>query len=70
MWCGIAYSSAERRSNLEDRIGRRARFSAYLKESEQGLVIGTRNGKAVAALVAVRDDEELERLVLAHSPRL
>jgi len=48
----------------------KAQFSAYLKESEQGLVIVTRNGKAVAALLAVRDDDELERLVLAHSPRL
>ncbi|HEY4591828.1 MAG TPA: type II toxin-antitoxin system Phd/YefM family antitoxin [Thermoanaerobaculia bacterium] len=48
----------------------KAQFSAYLKESEQGLVIVTRNGRAVAALLAVRDDEELERLVLAHSPRL
>jgi len=33
-------------------------------------VVVTRNGRAVAALLAVRDDEELERLVLAHSPRL
>ena len=48
----------------------KAQFSAYLKESEQGLVIVTRNGRAVAALLAVRDDEELERLVLAHSRRL
>jgi prevent-host-death family protein len=48
----------------------KAQFSAYLKESEQGLVIVTRNGRPVAALLAVRDDEELERLVLAHSPRL
>ncbi len=48
----------------------KAQFSAYLKESEQGLVVVTRNGKAVAALLAVRDDEELERLVLAHSVRL
>lgn len=48
----------------------KAQFSAYLKESEEGLVIVTRNGKPVAALLAVRDDEELERLVLAHSARL
>jgi prevent-host-death family protein len=48
----------------------KAQFSAYLKESEQGAVIVTRNGKPVAALLAVRDDDELERLVLAHSPRL
>lgn len=48
----------------------KAQFSAYLKESEQGLVIVTRNGKPVAALLAVRDEEELEGLVLAHSPRV
>ena len=48
----------------------RARFSAYLKESEQGVVIVTRNVRPVAALLAVQDEEEIERLVLAHSPRL
>jgi prevent-host-death family protein len=48
----------------------KAQFSAYLKESEHGLVIVTRNGKPVAALLGVREDEDLERLVLAHSPRL
>jgi prevent-host-death family protein len=48
----------------------KAKFSAYLKESEQGVVIVTRNGRPVAALLAVRDEEELERLILAHSPRL
>ena len=47
----------------------KARLSAYLKESEEGPVIVTRNGKAVAVLLAVADDEELERLVLAHSPK-
>src|SRR5262249_20538671 len=48
----------------------KAQFSAFLKESEQGPVIVTRNGRAVAALLAVHDDDEVERLVLAHSPRL
>src|SRR5215468_4257258 len=47
----------------------KARLSAYLNESKEGPVIVTRNGKAVAALVAVTDDDELERLVLAHSPK-
>ena len=47
----------------------KARLSAYLKESRRGPVVVTRNGKAVAALVAVTDDDELERLVLAHSPK-
>src|SRR5881227_996520 len=48
----------------------KARLSAFLKESERGPVIVTRNGKAVAVLLAVADDDELERLVLAHSPKL
>jgi prevent-host-death family protein len=47
----------------------KARLSAYLKESQEGPVIVTRNGKAVAVLVAVTDEDELERLVLAHSPK-
>jgi prevent-host-death family protein len=47
----------------------KAHLSAYLNESRQGPVVVTRNGKAVAVLVAVTDDDELERLVLAHSPK-
>jgi len=47
----------------------KARLSAYLKEAQEGPVIVTRNGKAVAVIVAVTDEDELERLVLAHSPR-
>src|SRR5262245_4566630 len=47
----------------------KARLSAYLKESQEGPVVVTRNGKAVAVLLAVADDDELERLVLAHSPK-
>src|SRR5437667_12087215 len=47
----------------------KAHLSAYLKESAQGPVVVTRNGKAVAVLLAVSDDDELERLVLAHSPK-
>ena len=47
----------------------KARLSAFLKESEDGPVVVTRNGKAVAVLVSVTDDDELERLVLAHSPK-
>ncbi len=36
----------------------KARLSAYLKESQEGPVIVTRNGKAVAVLLAVTDDDE------------
>ncbi len=48
----------------------RAHFSAYLKASEQGPVIVTRNGKPVAVLLAAEDEGELERLAMAHSPKL
>ena len=45
----------------------KARLSAYLNETQEGPVIVTRNGKAVAVLLGVTDEDELERLVLAHS---
>jgi prevent-host-death family protein len=44
-------------------------FNIYLEECEEGPVIVTKNGRPVAVLIAVIDDEELERLVLAHTPR-
>jgi len=48
----------------------KARLSAYVEQVEaEGPVIITRNGKPVAVLLAPRDDEDLWRLVLAHSPR-
>ena len=47
----------------------KARFSAYLKESKEGPVIVTRNGKPVAVLISVTDEEELERLILGYSPK-
>ena len=48
----------------------KSKFSAFLKESEAGPIIVTRNGKPVAVLVGVQDEEEIERLMLAYSPRL
>src|SRR5438477_510386 len=48
----------------------KARLSSYLKASATGPVVVTRNGKAVAVLLGVNDDDELERLLLAHSPKL
>jgi prevent-host-death family protein len=48
----------------------KARLSSYLKATAAGPVVVTRNGKAVAVLVGVQDDEEVERLLLAHSPKL
>ena len=48
----------------------KARLSSYLNASATGPVVVTRNGKAVAVIVGVRDDEEIEHLLMAHSPRL
>ena len=48
----------------------KARLSSYLKASAKGPVVVTRNGRAVAVLVGVQDDEEVERLLLAHSRKL
>jgi prevent-host-death family protein len=47
----------------------KAQFSAYLKECRNGPVVVTRNGQPVAALVPILDEDELEDLVLAYSPR-
>ena len=48
----------------------KARLSAYLEKCEtEGPVIITRNGKPIAVLLAPGDEENLERLILAHSPR-
>lgn len=47
----------------------KAQFSAYIRESEDGPVIVTRYGKPVAVLLTVDSEEELERLVLAYSPK-
>ena len=47
----------------------KAHLSAYLKESEKGPIIVTKNGKPVAVLLGITDEEEIERLVLAYSPK-
>lgn len=47
----------------------KAHLSHYLKICADGPVIVTKNGRPTAVLVAVSDEEDLERLVLAHTPR-
>jgi len=48
----------------------KARLSAYVEQCERdGPVVITRNGKAVAVLLAPADDDDLEGLLLARSPR-
>ncbi|HXE55732.1 MAG TPA: type II toxin-antitoxin system Phd/YefM family antitoxin [Tepidisphaeraceae bacterium] len=48
----------------------KAKLSAYVKASERGPVLITRNGKAVAALVPITDEDELDRLLISYSPKL
>src|SRR5437588_9333084 len=48
----------------------KARLSAYLDEcAAEGPIVITRNGKAVAVLMAPHDDDDLERLLLGRSAR-
>jgi prevent-host-death family protein len=48
----------------------KARFNAYLKEIESGPLVITRNGRPVGVLLAVKDEDEIERLILGCTPRL
>ena len=48
----------------------KSQLSAYIKSSAGGPVVVTRNGKPVAVLIGVEDEDEIERLVMAYSPRL
>jgi prevent-host-death family protein len=48
----------------------KAHLSAYVDECvNEGPIIITRNGKAAAVLLAPKDNDDLERLMLAHSRR-
>jgi prevent-host-death family protein len=48
----------------------KARLSAYVEQAvTEGPIVITRNGKAVAVLLAPVDDDDLESLILARSPR-
>jgi prevent-host-death family protein len=47
----------------------KAQFSAYLRSSTEGPIVVTRHGKPVAILLSIDDEDELERLVLAYTPK-
>jgi prevent-host-death family protein len=47
----------------------KSRFSAFLKASKRGPVVVTRNGKPAAVLLSVDDEDEIDRLILAYSPK-
>ena len=44
----------------------KAQLSAFLKASEGGPVVVTRKGRAVAVLIGVQDDEEIETMLAEH----
>ena len=49
----------------------KARLSAYLDQCEtEGPVVITRNGRAAGVLLSPLNDEDLESLLIARSPRL
>jgi len=48
----------------------KSQFSAFLKAAEGGPVVVTRNGRPVAVIVGVQDEDEIERLLMAYSPHL
>ena len=49
----------------------KAQLSAYVEQAQnEGPIVITRNGKAVAVLIAPIDDDDLESLLLARSSRL
>jgi prevent-host-death family protein len=48
----------------------KSQFSAFLKASEGGPIVVTRNGRPVAVILGVQDEDEIERLLLAYSPHL
>ena len=48
----------------------KAKLNLYLKASEDGPVVVTRNGRAVALLLTPESEDDLERLVFAYSTRL
>lgn len=47
----------------------KAKLSEFLRKCQREPVIITQEGRVTAMLVAVTEGEDLERLVLAHTPR-
>ena len=47
----------------------KAKFSAYVKKAQEGPIIVTKNGRPVVLMLRIKDDDDLERLLLANSPR-
>ncbi len=48
----------------------KAKFSAFLNQTQTGPVIITKNGKPIAAMLAVKDEQQLLRLLLDYAPQI
>ena len=46
------------------------KLNGFLQKGDEGPVVVTENGKPVAVLLTIENEEELERLILAYSPEL
>jgi len=47
----------------------KARFSAYISQLQTEPVIVTKNGRPVAIMMGISDEDDLERVMLAVSPK-
>jgi prevent-host-death family protein len=47
-----------------------ADFAGYMKAVKKGPVVVTSNGKPVAVLLKSESEDDLERLLMGHSPKL
>ena len=45
----------------------KANFSEFLRRAKKGPVIVTKNGRPVAVLIGLEDEDEIERLLLGYS---
>jgi len=47
----------------------KARFSAYVKKTQDGPIVVTKNGKPVVLMLNIADEDDLERILLANSKK-
>jgi prevent-host-death family protein len=48
----------------------KSQFSALLRDAEAGPVVVMRNRRPIAVILGVKDEDEIERLLMAYSPQL
>jgi prevent-host-death family protein len=48
----------------------KSKFSEYIKESQKGAVVITKNGRPTAVLLSVSDDDQLEQIIFSQSKML